>query len=106
MNILILGSGGREHAFAWKISQSSKCDKLYIASGNAGTSSLGENVPISPTEFPEIADFVVQNNVDLVVIGPEVPLALGIVDYFRQRNDVRDVLLVGPDQRGARLESS
>ena len=106
MNILILGSGGREHAFAWKISQSPKCNKLYIAPGNAGTSSLGENVAISPTAFPDIADFVAKNNVKLVVIGPEVPLALGVVDYFRQRNDLSDVLLVGPDQKGARLESS
>jgi len=106
MNILIIGSGGREHAFAWKISQSPKCDKLFIAPGNAGTSSIGENVPISPTAFPEIADFVVQNSIKLVVIGPEIPLALGIVDYFQQRHDLRDVLLVGPDKKGALLESS
>ena len=106
MNILILGSGGREHAFAWKIGQSPNCDKLYIAPGNAGTAQVGENVPLSPTAFPDIGDFVVNNNIELVVVGPEVPLALGIGDYFKQRKDLNNVLLVGPDKKGAQLESS
>ncbi len=106
MNILILGSGGREHAFALKISQSPNCDKLFIAPGNAGTAALGENVDIKPTAFPEIGDFVVQNEVGLVIVGPEVPLALGIKDYFEQREDIRDVPLVGPSKIGAQLESS
>ncbi len=106
MNILILGSGGREHAFAWKISQSPRCQKLFIAPGNAGTSKLGKNIPIDPTSFPEIGDFVVNNNVGLVVVGPEVPLAQGIRDYFDQRADLRSIPLVGPGKIGARLESS
>lgn len=106
MNILILGSGGREHAFAFKISQSPQCEKLFIAPGNAGTAALGENVSIDPTSFPEIGDFVVKNDVGLVVVGPEVPLALGIRDYFEQREDIQHVPLVGPDKRGALLESS
>lgn len=106
MNILIIGSGGREHAFAWKISQSPRCDELYIAPGNAGTALVGTNVPIAPTSFPEIGDFVQKNNVELVLVGPEVPLALGIVDYFKQRKDLCEVPVVGPDKNGARLESS
>ena len=106
MNILILGSGGREHAFAWKISQSPKCDKLFIAPGNAGTAAIAENIDISPTAFPEIGDFVIANQVDLVVVGPEVPLALGIKDYFLQHQELRNVLMVGPDKRAAQLESS
>lgn len=106
MNILILGSGGREHAFAWKIKQSPKCDQLYIGPGNAGTKSIGKNVPLNPSVFPEIGDFVVAHNIHLVVVGPEVPLALGIRDYFKHRKDINDVLLVGPDKMGAMLESS
>ena len=106
MNILILGSGGREHAFAWKIAQSPKCGKLFIAPGNAGTGMVGENVPINPTSFPDIGAFVINNEIDLVVVGPEVPLALGIRDYFQQRSDLQHIPLVGPDQRAAQLESS
>ncbi len=106
MNILILGSGGREHAFAWKLKQSPKCGQLYIGPGNAGTAMIGKNVPLDPNSFPEIGDFVVSNNIDLVVVGPEVPLALGIRDYFKQRDDLRQIPLVGPDQKGAMLESS
>lgn len=106
MNILILGSGGREHAFAWKIKQSPKCKRLYIGPGNAGTGLIGENVSLDPNSFPEIGDFVVSNNIDLVVVGPEVPLALGIRDYFKQRDDICNVPLVGPDKKGAMLESS
>jgi len=106
MNILILGSGGREHAFAWKIKQSPKCKRLYIGPGNAGTGLIGENVSLDPNSFPEIGDFVVSNNIDLVVVGPEVPLALGIRDYFKHRDDICNVPLVGPDKKGAMLESS
>ena len=106
MNILILGSGGREHTFAWKISQSPQCDKLFIAPGNAGTETIAENVNINPTSFPEIGDFAIANQVELVVVGPEVPLALGIKDYFSQRKDLQKILLVGPDKEGAQLESS
>jgi phosphoribosylamine--glycine ligase len=106
MNILILGSGGREHAFAWKIAQSPRCEKLYIAPGNAGTDMIGENIPLNPTSFPEIGDFVLSNKIDLVVVGPEIPLALGIRDYFEQRADLRNIPLVGPGKKGALLESS
>ena len=106
MNILILGSGGREYAFAWKIKQSPKCKRLYIGPGNAGTGLIGENVSLDPNSFPEIGDFVVSNNIDLVVVGPEVPLALGIRDYFKHRDDICNVPLVGPDKKGAMLESS
>ncbi|GJM28482.1 MAG: phosphoribosylamine--glycine ligase [Cyclobacteriaceae bacterium] len=106
MNILILGSGGREHAFAWKIKQSPTCGQLFIAPGNAGTGYLGENVPIDPTSFPEIGDFVLRKNIELVVVGPEVPLALGIRDYFESRHDIAHIPLVGPGKQGALLESS
>ncbi len=106
MNILILGSGGREHTFAWKIKQSPKCGRLYIGPGNAGTGLIGENVPLDLMSFPEIGDFVISKNIDLVIVGPEVPLALGIKDYFKQRDDIRNVPLVGPDKKGAMLESS
>ena len=106
MNILILGSGGREHAFAWKIKQSPRCGRLYTGPGNTGTGLISENVSLDPNSFPEIGDFVVSNNIDLVVVGPEVPLALGIRDYFNQRADLTKVPLVGPDKKGAMLESS
>lgn len=106
MNILILGSGGREHAFAWKIKQSPQCKKLYVGSGNAGTALVGQNVALDPVSFPEIGDFVTANQIDLVVVGPEVPLAQGIKDYFEQRDDIRHVPLVGPGKKGALLESS
>ena len=106
MNILILGSGGREHAFAWKIKQSPRCGRLYTGPGNAGTGLIGENVSLDANSFPEIGDFVVANNIDLVVVGPEVPLALGIRNYFNQRADLAKVPLVGPDKKGAMLESS
>lgn len=106
MNILIIGSGGREHTFAWKLKQSPKCGRLYIGSGNAGTGLIGENVPLDSMSFPEIGDFVVANKIGLVVVGPEVPLALGIKDYFKQRDDICNVPLVGPDKKGAMLESS
>ena len=106
MNILILGSGGREHAFAWKITESPKCDKLYIAPGNAGTGLVGENVAIDPTSFPEVGDFAISHNIDLIVVGPEVPLSLGIKDYFEQREDLKNIPMVGPGKRAALLESS
>jgi phosphoribosylamine--glycine ligase len=106
MNILVLGSGGREHAFAWKISQSPRCNKLYIAPGNAGTGSLGENVNIKVTDFDTIGSFVKENQIDLVVVGPEDPLVLGIRDYFEQDDALNKVLLVGPNAKGAQLEGS
>lgn len=106
MNILILGSGGREHAFSWKISQSPQCDNLYIAPGNAGTAALGENVNIGVNDFDAIGNFVKTNAVDLVVVGPEDPLVNGISDYFKADDTLSKVGLVGPSKEGAQLEGS
>ncbi|OEK02177.1 phosphoribosylamine--glycine ligase [Roseivirga sp. 4D4] len=106
MNILILGSGGREHAFGWKIAQSPQCDKLYIAPGNAGTAAIGENVNIGVNDFDAIGSFVKENGVDLVVVGPEDPLVNGISDYFKADEELAKVGLVGPSKAGAELEGS
>ena len=106
MNILIVGSGGRESAFAWKIAQSPKITQLYIAPGNAGTSSYGQNVPLKVTDFDGIADFVLEHAVDMVVVGPEEPLVKGIHDYFLNRADLRHIPVIGPQQQGAQLEGS
>ena len=106
MNILLLGSGGREHALAWKIAQSSKCDKLYIAPGNAGTANAGENVAIKADDFEALKAFCVEKNVNMVVVGPEDPLVKGIYDDFK--NDVRTAAIpvIGPSKAGAVLEGS
>lgn len=106
MKVLILGSGGREHAMAWKIDQSPELEKLYIAPGNAGTGQVGTNVAINPGNFESIAAFVKENNINLVVVGPEVPLVGGIRDYFDQRADLSGVSVIGPSKAGARLEGS
>ena len=106
MNILILGSGGREHAFSWKMAQSARCEKLYIAPGNAGTAAIGENVGIQVNDFEAIASFVRANDVKLVVVGPEDPLVNGIRDFFMNDPSLEDVLLIGPGKAGARLEGS
>ncbi len=106
MNILLLGSGGREHALAWKISQSPKVDKLFIAPGNAGTSSVGINVDMSATDFPTIKEFVLANNVTIVLVGPEDPLVKGISDFFKNDAALQNVALIGPSQLGAQLEGS
>lgn len=106
MNILILGSGGREHAFSWKIAQSPQCDKLYIAPGNAGTAAIGQNVNIGVNDFDAIGTFVQENQVDLVVVGPEDPLVNGISDYFKADVALAKVGLVGPSKAGAELEGS
>jgi phosphoribosylamine--glycine ligase len=106
VNVLLLGSGGREHAFAWKIAQSSRLAKLYIAPGNAGTRAHGINVDLNPTNFAAVKQFVLQNNINLVVVGPEEPLVRGIFDYFQSDDQIRHVPLVGPSQEGARLEGS
>ncbi|OEK06453.1 phosphoribosylamine--glycine ligase [Roseivirga misakiensis] len=106
MNILILGSGGREHAFSWKISQSNQCNKLFIAPGNAGTAAVGQNVPIGVNDFEAIAEFVKTNSIDLVVVGPEDPLVNGISDYFKADDGLNHVGLVGPSKEGAQLEGS
>lgn len=106
MNILLLGSGGREHAFAWKIVQSSDCTQLYVAPGNAGTESIATNVEISITDFDAIRDFITSKNIDLVVIGPEEPLVKGIVDYLQNQAETAAIPVVGPSQLGATLEGS
>lgn len=104
--ILVLGSGGREHALAWKLSKSESNPRIFIAPGNAGTNNVGVNVSLNISDFEEIKQFVLANTVDMVVVGPEQPLVDGIVDYFRNDEQLRHVLTVGPDRRGAMLEGS
>ncbi len=106
MKILILGSGGREHAFAWKIKQSPLCSQLFVAPGNAGTREVATNVAIGVNDFPAIMNFVLQENIELVVVGPEEPLVRGIRDAFEAREDLKHVLIVGPGKEGAQLEGS
>ena len=106
MKILLLGSGGREHALAWKIAQSSKCEKLYIAPGNAGTSNVGTNVAMKADDFEAIKQFVVENGINMVVVGPEDPLVKGIYDDLRQDERTKDVPVIGPSKAGAVLEGS
>ncbi|NOT74617.1 MAG: phosphoribosylamine--glycine ligase [Cyclobacteriaceae bacterium] len=106
MNILLIGNGGREHALAWKIKQSPLSDHLYIAPGNAGTSLVGENLPISVTDFPSLAKACLDKKIGLVVVGPEVPLVKGIRDYFEKDPALKNILIVGPGANGAQLEGS
>ena len=106
MNILILGSGGREHAFAWKLAQSKKLKNLFIAPGNAGTASVGINVEISVTDFEVIKKFVLENDINMVVVGPEDPLVKGIFDYFEADNQLKNIPVIGPQKAGAQLEGS
>ncbi len=106
MNILLIGSGGREHAFAWKICQSPHCDSLYIAPGNAGTALHGTNVAIAQNDFQALAGFVREKDIQLVVVGPEEPLVLGIADYFAQAPDLEKVWVIGPSREAAQLEGS
>ena len=106
MNILLIGSGGREHAIAYKIAQSKHLDKLYIAPGNGGTASLGTNVDISVSDFPAISNFIVSNSIDMLVVGPEVPLADGIVDYLKDNCKNKSLKIIGPTAAGATIESS
>ena len=106
MNILLLGSGGREHALAWKIAKSSKLDKLFIAPGNAGTSQVGTNVNIKAEDFDAIKEFVLANDVKMVVCGPEAPLVAGISDYFKNDEALKNIPVVGPSKEGAQLEGS
>ena len=106
MKILLLGSGGREHALAWKISQSEKVEKLFIAPGNAGTTNCGENVAIGVNDFEKIKEFVVDNNVDMVVVGPEDPLVKGIYDDLKADERTKNVPVIGPSKAGAVLEGS
>ena len=106
MNILLLGSGGREHALAWKIAQSPRVEKLFIAPGNAGTSQVGENVAISVCDFDKIAEFALANNVSMVVVGPEDPLVKGIYDYFAADERLSNIAVIGPTRNAAELEGS
>lgn len=106
MKLLLLGSGGREHALAWKIAQSPRVEKLFIAPGNAGTASVGENVAIKADDFDGIAQFVIDNEINMVVVGPEDPLVKGIYDYFAHHNLLKDVPVIGPSKAGAQLEGS
>ena len=106
MNILIIGSGGREHAFAWKISQSPKINQLYIAPGNAGTAEFGTNIEVGVTDFPAIRNIVLDKQIDMVVVGPEVPLVEGIHDFFLADERLKEIPVIGPARRGAQLEGS
>ena len=106
MKLLLIGSGGREHALAWKIAQSPQCDKLYIAPGNAGTKNCGENVPISVNDFEKLKAFCVDNQIDMVVVGPEDPLVNGIYDDFKADARTKNIPVIGPSKAGAMLEGS
>lgn len=106
MNILLLGSGGREHAFAWKIVQSPRCNQLFVAPGNPGTAEIATNVPLGVTDFQGISKFIQTQGIDLLVIGPEEPLVKGLVDYLHAQEGLEQLLVVGPSQLGATLEGS
>ena len=106
MIILLLGSGGREHALAWKMLQSSKCTKLFVAPGNAGTATIASNVLINPNDFDAIKNFVLQEKVEMVVVGPEDPLVLGIYDFFKNDDNLFSIPVIGPSKEGAKLEGS
>ncbi len=106
MTILLLGSGGREHAFAWKMLQSDKCTKLFVAPGNAGTGSMATNVNLKITDFEAIKSFALSENVEMVVVGPEDPLVKGIFDFFQNDSDLKHIPVIGPSKKGAQLEGS
>ena len=106
MNILILGAGGREHTFAYKIAQSAKCDRLFVAPGNAGTAAIATNVPIGVTDFEAIKKLVLDENITMVVVGPEDPLVQGVYDFFKNDKELSEIAVIGPSKRGALLEGS
>lgn len=106
MNILIVGAGGREHTIAWKATQSPLCDKLFVAPGNAGTAQIAENVAIGVSDFDALAEFSINNNIELIVVGPEEPLVKGIVDYFAADSKLSHIKVFGPGEEGAQLEGS
>ena len=106
MNILVLGSGGREHAISWKISQSEKCSNLYIAPGNAGTGLVGNNLSVNINDFEEVKLNVIEKSIDLVIVGPEEPLVRGIVDFFKSDDELKHVKIFGPSSEGSKLEGS
>ena len=106
MTILLLGSGGREHALAWKMLQSDRCQQLFVAPGNAGTATIATNVNLNILDFASIKSFVLENNVSMVVVGPEDPLVHGIYDYFKKDSDINTIPVIGPSKVGAQLEGS
>ena len=106
MNILIIGGGGREHALAWKMAQSPQLESLFIAPGNAGTAEVGTNVPIGVEDFEGIKKLVLDEGIDLMVVGPEAPLVAGIADFFKADPDLQGVGVIGPTKAGAKLEGS
>jgi phosphoribosylamine--glycine ligase len=106
MNVLILGSGGREHALSWKIAQSPILDNIYIAPGNAGTQDIGQNIPLDILDFDAIADFSINEQIDIIIVGPEAPLVAGIYDYFQDREDTKHIKVIGPSLEGSKLEGS
>ncbi|GEP50046.1 phosphoribosylamine--glycine ligase [Flavobacterium noncentrifugens] len=106
MTILLLGSGGREHALAWKMTQSPKCEKLFVAPGNAGTSDIATNIDINPLDFEAIKTFAIQEKIDMVVVGPEDPLVKGIFDFFANDEQLKHIPVIGPSKLGAQLEGS
>lgn len=106
MNILVIGSGGREHTLAWKIQQGTACENLYVAPGNAGTMSIAQNIAIGVNDFEKISDFILEKKIDLVVVGPEEPLVRGLRDFLESRKEHANLLIVGPGQKGAMLEGS
>ncbi|MDG2138648.1 MAG: phosphoribosylamine--glycine ligase [Flavobacteriales bacterium] len=106
MNILILGSGGREHTLAWKIAQSSSCNKLFVAPGNAGTSLIGQNINIAATDFKSIKELAISEEISMVIVGPEDPLVKGIFDFFQSDEKLKHISVIGPSKQGAKLEGS
>jgi phosphoribosylamine--glycine ligase len=106
MNILVLGSGGREHTLAWKITQSNLCKKLFVAPGNSGTSTIATNIDITVTDFEAIKKTVLENQIEMVVVGPEDPLVLGIHDYFKEEVNLKNIPVIGPEKAAAQLEGS
>ena len=106
MNVLLLGSGGREHAMAWKLSQSSLLSKLYVAPGNAGTEQIATNVSLNPMDFSAVDRYIRRNSINMLIVGPEAPLVAGIVDYFEESSKHKDLVVIGPPKAGALLEGS
>ena len=106
MNILVLGSGGREHTITWKLAQSEKCGNLFVAPGNSGTAKIAKNVPVSVTDFPAIKDVVLNNNIEMIIVGPEDPLVQGVHDYFLADEELKNVAVIGPQKAAATLEGS
>jgi len=106
MKILLLGSGGREHALAWKMLQSSQCEALFVAPGNAGTAQIAQNIALNPNDFEAVKQTVLEKQIDMVVVGPEDPLVKGIVDFFKEDDAIQHIPVIGPSKEAAQLEGS